>query len=70
MKTEKPKIIIIKDISEMIFKFDAFGNFHKNKAKRGDKNNTIEGKPKIPCKFKGNGNNAAPQIEKGKVNKI
>ena len=49
--------------------FEIFSVFHKIKLNNGDKNNSIEGIPRIPCSLKGKGNIAAPHIENEKVNR-
>jgi len=40
----------------------------KIKTNKGDKGKSIDGEPKMPCRLKGNGKIAAPNIEKEKVN--
>lgn len=45
-------------------------DFHKIIDMRGDKNNSTEGIPNSPCNLSGNGNIAAPNIEKEKVKRI
>ena len=37
---------------------------HKIKAESGDRNNTVDGEPRIGCNFSGSGNKPAPLIEK------
>ena len=65
--TENPSNIITRVIIEIYLILGIFFVFQRNKVNKGDKNNMTEGIPKIPCNFKGKGNNAAPQIENEKV---
>ena len=70
MKIKNPSDIIIKIKSEMFLIFEMISDFHKIKDISGDKNNSIEGIPNNPCNLSGNGNIAAPNIEKEKVKRI
>ena len=70
MNIKNPSDIIIKIKSEISLKFEIISDFHKIKEVRGDKNNSIEGIPNNPCNLSGNGNIAAPNIEKEKVRRI
>ena len=70
MNIKNPSDIIIKIKSEIILIFEIISDFHKIKVMKGDKNNSIEGIPNSPCNLSGNGNIAAPNIEKEKVKRI
>ena len=63
MYIKKPKDMTIKMMKDGYLLLGTIF-LHKIKAESGDRNNTVDGEPRIGCNFSGSGNKPAPPIEK------